>query len=180
MEKEIAEIFREWGKKLAEDLKVSADRALKEGGRKNPNAIKLDFDLILESKGNVSVSIIAVNGKTKVKYWNNVETGRKAGAKRLPADVVGKKWQNENKIDPRKVLTDMRAKKGLKIPKKALNYDKAAKTLSFIYQNLIFKKGIKPKPFVDRIITDSRIAELKNALFPIIKQEFELNFYSTI
>jgi hypothetical protein len=177
----IAKVFKEWGKAFAADLKESADRALKEGGRKNPNAIKLDFNEIIKvtSDGNIVLDISAVNGKKPVKYWGAIEEGRKKGVRRLPADVVGKVWQNEQGIDPRVVLLNMKNKISAKPRKftrlkKTLDYDKAAKTLSFVIQNSIYKKGIKPKPFVNRVLTEENIQDLRNKLIPVMGEHFKL------
>ena len=150
--------FNVFGVQLAQDLKTSAVQALADGGRRNVNTIKLDFNSNVLIQGEtITLTISAVNGSRGVDYWKYIETGRRPGARNIPADVVGKKWQNQNNIDPRRVLADMRAKKGLKAPKKALNFDKAAKALSFIIQRSIKRKGIKPKPYVDRVIDDGRM-----------------------
>lgn len=186
MRDQIAKVFSDFGKEMAKDLKDSAERALKEAGRKGVQTIKLDFNEILKTTpdGDVVLDVQAVNGQAPVKYWRNVEDGRRAGAKRIPADVVGKKWQNQYNIDPRAVLLSIRAKsrgktlnvksKKFKGQKKALNYDKAAKSLSFIIQRSIFKKGIKKKPFVDRVISDGRIQKLRNDLTPLLGRQFKL------
>lgn len=183
---QIARLFKEFGLDTARDLKSSADKALAEAGRGGPQTIKLDFNEVLKTTpdGDVVLDIQAVNGQKPVKYWRYVEDGRKKGAKKIPADVVGKEWQNQYNIDPRVVLLSIRAKstrkglnynnKTLSIKKKALDYDQAAKSLSFIIQKSIFKKGIKPKPFVDRVISDGRIQKLRADLTPLLGKQFKL------
>ena len=168
----VKELLTEFGKELSSDLEVSLVKALKDGGSKNPQAPKLNFKekAYIEGDG-VSMDIIASG-----EYWQFIESGRKKGARKLPADVVGKKWQNANGIDPRKVLIELRLKKNpkLKIRKRTLNYDKSAKSLSFIIQRSIFNKGIRPKPFVDRVVKDGRINDLKTDLKAILGREYKL------
>jgi hypothetical protein len=173
MNEEIERVFTEFAIGLAEDLKRSAQEALRSGGRRSPNPIKLDFNQLvrLTQNGNVVLDIRAVNGGKGVGYWKNIESGRRPGAKRLPADVVGKKWQNENNIDARKVIMSMRTAKK---PGREIKYDQAARSLAFIIQGAIYRKGIRPKPFVDRVITEQRISKLRNDLMPLIGNRFML------
>lgn len=176
MTEKIKKLFEDFGREMAEGLKQSSIRALRKGGRKNPNDTKLDFDqiLTLTPEGNVILDIRAVNGKQGVSYWRNIEEGRKPGARNIPAGAVGKKWQNQNNIDPRKVLLEMKAKKGIKVRNKQINYDKAAKSLSFIIQRSIRKKGIPAKPYIDSVITTERITKLRNDLVPLLGENFIL------
>lgn len=199
VQEQIVKVFREFGKDTARALKASADAALAAGGRKGVQTIKLDFNELLKTTpdGDVILDIQAVNGKKGVKYWGAIEKGRrgkeqntsagdKMPTKMIPADVVGKEWQNQYNIDPRVVILNIQArarakKRGLnyadrkfKKVKKTLNYDKAAKTLSFIIQRSIHKKGIKPKPFVNRVLDDGRIQKLRNDLTPLLGQQFKL------
>lgn len=173
IDEQIIALFNEFGISIAEDLKESAVQALAEGGRKNPQTIKLDFKLNPATNGkDVAISIQATNGERGVNYWIFLEKGRTPGAKRLPADVLGKKWQNQNNIDPRPILK--RFSKKLKKGGKELSFDKAAKSFSFLLQRSIYKKGIKPKPFVDRVINDGRVEELKQRLIPLLGEKFKL------
>jgi hypothetical protein len=175
---EAKEILGRFGDKLAEDLEKSLVRALREGGSKNVQQPKLNFrsEDYIEGDG-VTMEVIASG-----EYWKWIESGRKKGARRIPADVVGKKWQNLNGIDPRSIILQMRAKKkrGLSINKTKLNYDKAAKSLSFVIQNSIFKKGIKPKPFVDRVLEDGRIEMLSAELRQVLGKNYRLEIITEL
>lgn len=166
------DLLTEFGKELSVDLEESLLKALKDGGRKNPQTTKLNFKekAYIDGEG-VSMDIIASG-----EYWKFIESGRKKGARRIPADVVGKKWQGANGIDPRKVLIQLRLKRNskLKISKRSLNYDKAARSLSFIIQRSIFNKGIRPKPFVDRVVKDGRIDVLKERLREVLGPAYKL------
>lgn len=167
------EIFEEWGKRVTVDLEKSLVQALRDGGNKNIQQPALNFREEPYIVGNeVKMDIIASG-----EYWKWIESGRKKGERRIPAEVVGKKWQGMNNIDPRQVLIQLRLKKNpkLKSTKSSLNYNKAAMSLAFVIQGSIFRKGIKPKPFVDRVLEDGRIellaATLRKELGPLFKLE---------
>jgi hypothetical protein len=170
-----------FGKEVADDLKTSLNAALKAAGNKNPQEAALTFTPeFYDDPDGISMAIVASG-----EYWKWIESGRKKGARRIPADVVGKKWQAANGIDARQVILTLRTKnkkKGLnykqpkfsKKQKSVLNYDKAAKSLSFIIQNSIYKKGIKPKHFVDRVLNDGRLDKLRNQLTDVLADGFKL------
>ena len=71
------------------------------------------------------------------------------------------------------VLKEINIKAGIK-SKKTIPYDKAAKTLAFLIQRSIKKKGIKPRPFLNKVLSDDRMNKLKQMLAPVIKQQFIL------
>lgn len=170
--------FKVFGEQMAKDLKLSVDLALREHGSKNPQSVKLDFSPRFSySNDVVTLSIHAVNGKKPVTYWDYIEKGRRPGAKNIPADVVGKKWQGLNNIDPRKIIADMRAKNRKSVKARAskpISFDKAAKSLSFIIQKSIKRKGIPAKPYIKRVIDDGRLVEFRNKLVPILGEDFIL------
>lgn len=173
MREKIIKLFSDFGEGLTIDLRESLVESLRKHGRKSPNDPKLKFDQRLKTTegGDVVLDILAYD-----KYWRYIETGRKPGARRIPADALGKVWQNQNNIDARKVILSIRAKRnrGLNLKKTELNYDKAAKSLSFIIQKSIFKRGIKPKPFIDRVVEDGRFTEFRSALIPLLGDQYKL------
>jgi hypothetical protein len=65
-------------------------------------------------------------------------------------------------------------KKRLKRNVKKLKFDKAAKQLSFLIARSIGKKGVKPRPFIDRVINDGRLAMLGEGLSLIFKREISI------
>jgi len=175
------EILKEWGSELSKDLETSLVKALRDGGNRNVQNPALNFreDAYFIGDG-VELNIIASG-----EYWKWIESGRKVGAKNIPADVVGKKWQGLNGIDPRRILLQIRAKvktkkRKLNIKTKPLDYDKAAKSLSFIIQKSIKKKGIKAKPFTNRVLEDGRIEELALRLRQELGKEFKLEIISDV
>ena len=180
------DILEKWGKELTEDLEASLNQALRDGGNRNPQQAALNFreEAYIDGAG-VELQVLASGD-----YWRYIESGRKKGARRLPADRVGKVWQNQNGIDARQVIIKLRAKSkspGLnykqpkvKRGKAGLNYDKAARSLSFIIQNSIFRKGIKPKPFVDRVLEDGRIEILSSTLAQVLGKGFKLEIITEL
>lgn len=167
---QIAVALNPFAKKLAEDINKSLnDQLSKEHSRVQEASLRAE-PLIITGGDLVRLQIVMSGG-----YWIYLKSGRRIGAKQPPSDAFGKKWQNLHGIDARQVLIDIRRKKGLKVPgKRSLNYDKAVKSLSFIIARSIKKKGIRPKPFIDNVLNDGRLDELRNLLFPIIKKDFEL------
>lgn len=157
----IIDLFEDFGIETSEDLESALGEALRKGGRRSPQTTRLRFEpkIKLSSDNNVGVDI-AASGK----HWRWIESGRRAGAKRVPADRLGKLWQNENNIDPRK---------SLKRPK--MDFEKAARSLSFVIQRAIFKRGIKPKPFIGVVINDGRIQEFRQRLTPLLGEHFLLS-----
>lgn len=167
-----------WGKDLSADLEASLVAALRTGGNKSPQQPALNFSDNAYIDG-VGVTLeINASGE----YWKWIESGRKKGARRLPADKVGKVWQNKNGIDARDAILKLRLKANpkLKISKNKLNYDKSARSLSFVIQESIFKKGIKPKPYIDRVLEDGRIEVLSSNLLQILGKGFRLEIITEL
>lgn len=176
LDEQIYSLLSTFGVKLTEDLKQSAMDALAYKG-KRPREIALDFNQKIKlDKNGISFIIEAP------RYWEAIENGRRAGLKAPPSRVLGKDWQSD-KMDARKVLLDIQIKynnkkhfnsasKGLSFRKhkqpKALSFDKATKTLAFLLARSIGKKGIKPKPFKDRVINDGRLEVLGKQISDLV------------
>lgn len=178
IDEEIKLVFEQWGEESALDLKNEAEDALRRAGRTNPNAISLEFDkkISTTADGNVTLEIRATRLNQPAKYWRYIEEGRRPG-KQPPASLFGKQWQNEQGIDARVVLLQIQAKRrrGLKSkPKKGLNYDSAVKSLAFLIARSIGRKGLRPKPFVGKVLTDERITQLRNRLTPLLGEKYKL------
>lgn len=177
---EIKKVQEAFGKQLAEDLDKSLNAALKKGGSKNVQEAKLHFDEnITTSQDGIVLQILASD-----LYWDWVDKGRKPG-RMPPSDKLGRKWQNTQKIDPRKVLLEIEAKYKSKIkrktnlsskirPRKKLSFDAAAKQLSFIIARSIGKKGYKARPYLSKILNDGRVEKLQEALSIVMGREINL------
>lgn len=185
LQEKIEAVCRNWARETAKDLKKSLEKALKEGQplRRGEQEASLNFSdvVTVDDKGNANIKIVASG-----EYWINIEEGRGAGEQRPPSNVVGAKWQGKNAIKPQQILYEIelnakkklsKTSKGLSKPKKQLSFNEAAKRLSFIFAGTISKKGIKPKPFVDRVINDGRVKILTKKISEVIGQDIsaELN-----
>jgi len=163
---DIDKLLNDFTEQYAKDLEIEMFKALKKGGRGNPNPPDIEF------KGGVvyGAGKVFLNVYSNKDYWYYIENGRKKG-KMPPTKVLGEKWQAANGISPSKIIYDMtieyNKKKGFtkRIVKK-LPFQKAAKQFAFIVARSIGKKGIKPKPFVKQ---GSNPQDLKDLLTNISK-----------
>ncbi len=174
---DIKHLLDQFGVKLAEDLNHGFNDAIKKGGSKNVQEAALNFTPELKlTDTSLTIQVVASD-----KYWRYVVSGRKKGVRQPPSKAFGKKWQNTNNINPSKIIFEMTVsynqKKGLARRKvKKLPFAKASTQLSFLIARSIKKKGIKPKPFRDKILEDGRMDELQSALILLIGKEIQLNF----
>lgn len=191
----ILEIF---GDELSEDLKNSLNAALRSAGYSSPQEAALTFvPEFYDEPDGISMAIVASG-----RYWRYIEhgvSGKKSGSgtvgpegkvysyknKMPPRDIFGEKWQKSKGIDARVVLLNIKAKaksnnkleyKNRKFTKtkKLLSYKTAVNSLSMIYQRSVYNKGLKPKPFIDRVLNDGRLDKLRNQLSTVLSQGFKL------
>lgn len=184
LERKIEAYTKAWAEETAIRLKASLERALKDGQplRRGSQEASLNFnDNVKVGDGKVSVQILATGD-----YWENIELGRGADKTAPPSKVVGAKWQGKNAIKPQQILKEIQlnyekkkkysrlTKTGQRLskPKKELSFNEASKRLSFIFARSIGKKGIVPKPFVDRVITDQWFKVLTDQLSEITGEHF--------
>lgn len=165
LKEEIDSVIIPFGDKLAIDLKASLEAALKQGGSKNVQESAITF----QPEYVVTNDATTIKITTQQDYWYYIEHGRKAG-KMPPPNKLGKEWQTSQKIDPRRVIAEINIKNKKK-PSKTLSFDKATKQLSFIIARSIGKKGFKPRPFIDRILNDGRIAQLTKDIAKVMNKD---------
>lgn len=164
----IIEVLDSWGLELVNDMKASINKYYKDAaGQESALSSSVDYK-VFPSSGKYTFAL------TMADYWKWANDGRKKGVKGVPLEVLGKQWQNKHNIDARKIL--LQYQKGLKKDKKRLNYDKAVKSLAFLIQRSIKKKGIEPRPFYDEVVTPERMNDLKVRLAKAIKDEFIVSF----
>lgn len=183
LERKIEAYSKAWAEETAIRLKASLEIALKQGQplRRGDQEASLNFnDKVRVGDGSVSVQILAT-----ADYWINIEDGRGAGETAPPSKAVGAKWQGKNGIKPQQILKEIQLNyknkkysrltktgKRLSKPKKELSFSEASKQLSYIFARSIGKKGIVPKPFVDRVINDQWLKVLTDQLTEITGQHF--------
>jgi hypothetical protein len=173
LEQNIEAKCRNWGRKLSQDLHKSLNDVLG-----NVQDSKIQFNEVISvSKDGVSVQIIASD-----EYWMYIESGRKPGSKPPPSDVVGLKWQGSRGIQPKRVLAEIELKRKKRLSTidrrlskttKELSTQEASKRLSFIIARSIGKKGIEPKPFVEKVVTNERLNELASMISLEYGRDFE-------
>ena len=190
LERKIEAYAKAWAEETAISLKASLEKALKDGQplRRGSQEASLNFtDNVKVGSGKVLVQILATDD-----YWVNIEEGRDKDKTPPPSNSVGKKWQGKSGIKPQQILKEIQlnyekkkkysrlTKTGSRLskPKKELSFNEASKQLSYIFSRSIGKKGIVPKPFVDRVLTDQWLGVLTSQLSEITGEHFvgELNF----
>lgn len=190
LDRKIEAYARAWAEETSIRLKASLEKALKDGQplRRGDQEASLNFnDNVKVGDGKVSVQILATGD-----YWVNIEGGRGAGERMPPSKVVGSKWQTKNGMNPVQILKEIQlnyekkkkysrlTKTGGRLSKikKEPTFAEASKQLSYIFARSIAKKGIVPKPFVDRVITESWLQVLTDQLAEITGETLiaELNF----
>jgi hypothetical protein len=183
LERKIEAYSKAWAEETAIRLKASLELALKQGQplRRGDQEASLNFnDKVRVGDGSVSVQILAT-----ADYWINIEDGRGAEETPPPSKAVGAKWQGKNGIKTQQILKEIQLNyknkkysrltktgKRLSKPKKELSFSEASKLLSCIFARSIGKKGIVPKPFVDRVINDQWLKVLTDQLTEITGQHF--------
>jgi len=173
---EIKIILDAFAVNLTDDLNDSLNTALRKGGRKQPQEAKLNFTHLIKFEGNDLTVQIVANGK----YWRYIESGRQKGSM-PPSKAFGKKYQASIGVSAPKVIQEMQQKyKSSKYPKsktkvKKLPFEKAVNQLAFVIARSIKNKGIKPKPFFDKVINDGRLNDLSSKLSGLITKEITIN-----
>jgi hypothetical protein len=185
LQEEIDKEARKYGKKLAIYLKANLEEALAKGrkrGDKSAQESALHFnEIITQTSDGVNIKIVASDS-----YWLNIEDGRGVGKKMPPSDTVGKKWQNKNNINAKKVYLEIQANykrknglstvsKKLSKTKKSLSYDDYAKRLSFIFARAIKRDGIAPKPYIQQAINDAKPQEFQKRMSEIMGKNIVLD-----
>jgi len=159
---------------LTEDLNHSLNTALRNGGRKQPQEAKLNFTHKIAFENNELTITILASGK----YWRYIESGRKKGIM-PPSTPFGKRYQAEIGVSAPKIIQEMQQKyyekHKLKRKVKKLPFEKAVKQLSYLIARGIKNKGIKPKPFFDKVLQDGRINKLSEQVSNLISKEIIVN-----
>ena len=114
---------------------------------------------------------VEVTGQAQVRftlsmadYYKFIENGRKPNSKMPPSTKL------IDFIKKRNIRPEM--PKTLKGKKRSLSYESRVKSLAFIIARSIGKKGIKPRPFVSKIVTPELKQELAVGLAEAFKQQF--------
>lgn len=181
LKEDIGKVNAVYGKILADMLKDSLESKLKETSRNGRSReSRLNFHpVISETNSGFLIQIIATD-----EYWYYIEKGRKAG-KMPPPESVGKDWQVSQKIDAKRIISEMRvsnnskglntSKKNLNIKKSRLSYNDAVKSLSFLIARSIGKRGIKARPFVNKVLNSGIIEQYQSKLSEVMSKDIRLD-----
>lgn len=176
LQDDIFKFFEVWGAKLGDSALKAVNDAV---GYKN-QTVDLEIDNNASGvsfKGGVTTYTLAF----KQDYWRYIESGVngtknsqgspysfKSGGGRIPVKPL------EGWIAKRGIRVQV--KQGIKGKSKGLAIDKARKGLAFAMSTEIKKHGLKPRPFIDNIVTPELDQELTDGMTKILKQEVITSF----
>ena len=194
LQKRIETICSEWAIKVADDLKVSLDTALKDSGTKRPQ-IDLGFNpsVAVDENGNASVKIIATGD-----YWDFIDKGVDGTKVKHGSEYAYKKkavdfdaieeWMKRSSIDAKRILLQIELKKkglsihngGLTKMRKSLSGKKGSEDargkLSKIFAVAIARDGHEAKPYLSKVLNKDRFDLLKNRISSEMGREITLTF----
>lgn len=187
LENKIINVLSRWGRDLVNDMKAEIDRVVTHnGGQTSKLSGSVNYKVI--NRGGVISYQLTMN-----RYWEVVEKGRGAGKKAPPSKAIKEFIKQTDGLTSNidKILLDISVRhKGRSLRKKksaitgrglkGMSFDKKLDSLSFMIARSIGRKGIKPKPFYDKVINDERLQELKELLAPVIKEQFILEIKKAI
>lgn len=187
LENKIIDVLSRWGRDLVNDMKAEIDKVVTHnGGQASKLSGSVNYKVI--NKGGLISYQLTMN-----RYWEVVEKGRGAGKKAPPSKAIKEfiKQTEDLTANIDKILLSISIRhKGISNRKrkgaitgrglKGMTFDKKLDSLSFMIARSIGKKGIRPKPFYDKVINDERLQELKELLAPVIKEQFRLEIKKAI
>lgn len=177
LESKIEEFLNAWGTKLGDSANKAISDAVNYSTGQAPD---LQFDPsnsgVKFSGGKVTYSL-ALNKD----YWRFIQSGVngydnsvgsiysfKKGGGRIPISALMGFIQKRN--------LRVKLKEGVKGKAKGLDIDKQRKSLAFAIGTSLKKEGIKPRPFVDKIVTPELNNELKQGMAKILGEEIVATF----
>lgn len=188
--KQIVHVFNAWGKTLVKDTKTAINKAIVAdgGGQTSKLSGSVNYKVINQS-GVISFQL------TMNDYWKFVDKGVNGTqiSHGSPYKFKGKNLNQKamlNFINARHFKIELNTKtkginksirnKGIRQGHKKLSIDQAKKTTAFLIGRSIAKKGINPLRFMDDVITQERLSELKDMLKPLIKEQIVFTINSDL
>lgn len=163
-----------WMNDVISDLRTEIDNTIKiKGGGVSSLSDSVRGE-VLDIEGGHTIQIHMAD------YYKYVESGRKPNSKMPPSDKIEGWLKQRPGINAKNILAEIKIKsrkKSKSLPRKnktlkAISYDQARKTLSFLFARSIGKKGIEARPFINKVLTPQRLQELKD----ILKEQFAKDF----
>lgn len=194
IENKIIEIFNVWGEKLYQDTfnAINSEIAADGGGQTSSLASDLDFQ-VLNENGKISFQLFFKGNGAN--YWKFVNKGVDGTQLKHGSPYAFKKKNLSQKamlafIDKRHFKIELNTKtkslnkkiktKGIRQQHKTLSILAQKKTVAFLIGRSIAKKGIEPKPFLNKVVTRDRLEQLKKMLAPVIKEHFILEIKESL
>lgn len=163
----IEDICREWITEVANDMKAEIHSLVTHsGGQESDLEGSVSPSVTVLDNGNIVVAL-SMND-----YWQFFEKGRKAG--KMPPTKPIEDWVRKKglKFELTVKKNPTKKRKGITKAQRTLSADRKIKGIAFVIARSIGKKGIKPRPFFDKVFNQSRIEQLKQRLAPVFKNEF--------
>ena len=178
---EIDKLLNDFTEQWARDLEASLDKALKDGGRNNPQQSRIQF------KGGVKFypNKVVISITPSDDYWYYIDKGRNGKKKKWNKDGLSnpkapkssdlEKWVKANLTfslsKKRKTIAKKIQNKTVKKAYKQITVAKAVSQVAYLVARKIGTYGVKPRPFVDRVINDGRKEVLIEQLTKLIGKE---------
>lgn len=178
LEQKIIEVLTDWGEDLVNDTKAEIDKIIEHSGGQTSDLSGSVNYKVLNAGGNITFQL------TMNDYYINVIDGRKPNSTPPPLKPI-QDWINKKHLPVDKILLNVNIKHrgqgkslgGHTIKKRTLKtiaHERKVEMVSWMFAKSIGKKGIKPRPFLDKVLTDNRMNDLKQRLAPVIKNHFVL------
>jgi hypothetical protein len=178
---EIDKLLNDFTEKWANDLEDSLAKALKDGGRTNPQQSRIQFKGGVKYYPNKVVILITPSDD----YWYYIDKGRNGKKKKWNKDGTSnpkaprtddlEKWVKVNLTfslsKKRQSIAKKIKNKTVKKAYKQITVAKAVKQVAYVVARKIGEFGVKPRPFVDRVIDDGRKEALAEQLGKLIGKE---------
>lgn len=185
LEGKIIEVFNIWGRKLVDDAKQAIDTAIAADGGGQNSALSGSVNYkVLNTNGTISFSLTmndywkfqdkGVDG-TQVSHGSIYKfKGKNINQKAMLQFINARHFKIELTTHKKNLNKSLRTK-GIRQQHKKISLEKAKEQVAFVVGASVANKGIKPLHFMDKIITDERIAQLKEMLIPVMKEQFILD-----
>jgi hypothetical protein len=190
IDKEIIKILDEFILKLSEDTRESLqskldERANKHGGKKVKSRLWASIKPnVAVFKGGKIVSTLTMND-----YWDVVNDGRRASNVSEEGQSKIADWSATRGLAEKIRITDLEARKekqslskrkGKLKSLKKMPFDRAKKAAGFLVARSLQKKDLEPTNFLDEVIEDGRIEQLKEDIATVFKKDVMIDIRKTI
>lgn len=159
LEQRVQAFIEDWAMKVQDSaIKVVDETVNYSGGQSADLSSTIKTNVAVTGSGKVRFTLSMAD------YYKFIEMGRGKNKKAPPTKPI------EDFIRKRGIKPTM--PKTLKGKKRQASFDTRVKSLAFVIARSIGKNGIKPRPFIDKIVTPELKKELNDGLVEAFKQQF--------